>query len=63
MTPRKVSNMELADLPERWENPMVDVTKYYQCALAAWEVDEPTYLDQREKGGLCQVYKGRFYIA
>lgn len=60
---RKISNKELADLPSSWENPKVDTRKYYQCATAAWEVDKETYENYKRDGGLCQEYKGRYYIA
>jgi len=60
---RKVSNRELADLPEAWENPRVDTRKYIQCAMRAWEVDSETYLEWKNAGGLCQVYEGKYYIA
>jgi hypothetical protein len=60
---RKVSNRELADLPAAWENPKVDTRKYYQCAMAAWEVDKATYENYKHDGGLCQKHKGRYYIA
>ncbi len=60
---RKLSNAELADLPESWENPTVDTSKYIQCVLAAYEVDEAGYLEHKRAGGLCQEHSGRFYVA
>jgi hypothetical protein len=63
MKPRKINNRELADLPEAWENPKVDTRHYIQCAMEAWEVDRKTYQDHKRAGGLCQVHKGRYYIA
>lgn len=63
MEPRKISNEELADLSQDWENPTVDTSAYYQSALAAWEVDRETYQQHKASGGLCQVYKGKYYIA
>lgn len=61
--PRKITNLELADLPSVWENPTVDTRKYYQNVMYAYEVDEATYNKWRVDGELCQKYKGRFYIA
>ena len=60
---RKVSNKELADLPERWENPTVDVSKYVQCAMEAWEVSFHGYEIWKAAGGLCQQHEGKYYIA
>ena len=68
MIPRRITNSELAYLSEDWENPTVDTTQYYQCALKAWEVTEGDYLIWKSEGGLCQkVNRGdstfRYYIA
>lgn len=60
---RRLSNQELADIPSTWENPRVDTRKYYQCVLTAWEVDQETYQIYKAAGGLCQAYKGKYYIA
>lgn len=40
---RQLSAEELADLPDNWENPLVDTNKYYWCATAAWEVSKEEY--------------------
>jgi hypothetical protein len=63
MEPRQITNEELADLPSEWENAKVDVRKYYQNVLYVYEVDEHTYLMYKNRGGLCQEFKGKFYIA
>jgi hypothetical protein len=63
MKPRKISNRELAGLPEAWENPIVDTRHYIQCALEAWEVDRETYQEHKAEGGLCQVHNDKYYIA
>jgi hypothetical protein len=60
---RRISNAELADLPESWENPTVDTSKYIQCVVAAYEVDKAVYLKHKRAGGLCQEHSGHFYIA
>ena len=63
MSVRRITNRELADLPADWENPTVDTRKYCQCVLVAFEVDEQTFFEHREDGGLCQKSNERFYIA
>lgn len=62
-TPRRLTNEELADISSNWENATVDTTKYYQNVFLAYEVDEPRYNFYKLTGGLCQKYKGKFYIA
>ncbi len=59
---RKISNKELADLPEQWNNPTVDTTKYYQCCMKAYEVDKEAYDIANRAGCLCQVWKERYYV-
>ena len=60
---REISWAELADLSEEWENPTVDTKKYYQNVSTAFEVTKEFYLWYKENGGLCQVRKGRYYVA
>ena len=60
---REITPQELADLPEDWENPTVDTRRYIQCAAEAWEVPQHIYDHYKKLGGLCQAYKGKFYIA
>jgi hypothetical protein len=60
---RKISNEELADLPNNWNNPTVDISKYYQNVMYAFEVSKEVYDKYYVDGGLCQTYKGKFYIA
>ena len=60
---RKISNKELADLPEAWENSLIDTSKYIQTACEVWEVDAGTYAKHRAGGGLCQVFEGKYFIA
>ena len=61
--PRYITNEELADLSDNWENPTVDTRKYYQNVLRAYECNKETYLKHKADGGLCQVHKSRYYIA
>ena len=63
MIPRKILAQELADISDFWENSKVDTRKYYQSALDVWEVSKEQYLMQKDNGGLCQIHKGRYYIA
>ena len=60
---RKLSNKELADLPEAWENAKIDTTKYIQTACEVWEVDGSTYAMHKATGDLCQVFEDKYYIA
>ena len=60
---RKITNQELADLSDNWENPTVDINKYYQNVLYAYEVDEESYNHHKSNGVLCQKYKNKFYVA
>ena len=60
---REITAVELADISDEWENPTVDTRKYYQSVLRAWEVDEDTYTQHKNDGGLCQKFNGRYYIA
>ena len=59
---RPLTTVQLADLPEKWENPTVDVRKYTQVCTEVWETDAQTYRLTRDQGGLCQTYQGKFYI-
>ena len=63
MLPRKITNEELADLPESWENATVDVSKYFPCVMRAYEVNEETYTQCKDDGDMCMVYKFRYYVA
>lgn len=60
---REISSEELANLPTSWENATVDVRKYYQNVLCAFEVDYVVFQKYKDKGGLCQNVNGRYYIA
>jgi hypothetical protein len=60
---RELSPVELADLPEEWENPTVDTSKYYQNVGRVWETNEETYLSYKQAGHLCQKHEGRYYVA
>ena len=60
---RKINNQELADISSNWENSTVDINKYYQNVLYAYEVDKESYKAHKSNGGLCQQYKDKFYIA
>lgn len=59
----KLTNEELADLSNDWENPTVDTRKYYQNVFKALKVDQETYEYHKKSGGLCQVYENNYYIA
>ena len=59
----KLNNQELADLSSNWENPTVDINKYYQNVCYAYEVDQNSYNAHKSNGGLCQKYNNKFYIA
>jgi hypothetical protein len=63
MNPRKITDEELADISNNWENPTVDIKKYYQNVFVAWEVNEKDYNPHKLNGGLCQKFNNRFYIA
>ena len=74
MIKRKLTNKEMADLPSYWknpehenshgwENPKVDITKYRPSIIVIYEVDQNTYKQYKNNGGLCQEYENRFYIA
>jgi hypothetical protein len=52
----------MADLPERWQNSKVDVTKYHNSVGAIYEVDEETYEKGKDAGVLCQIVDGRCYL-
>jgi len=60
---RELDNRELADLPTYgWENPKIDVGKYYVTFTKAWQVSEEQY-DEALTGGLvCQQVDERFYV-
>lgn len=58
---RKITNEELADLPETWENPRVDTRKYIQCTMSAYEVDQELYETLKHAGALVQIHNGRYY--
>lgn len=60
---RRITNEELADLPEKWENPKVDTNKYWQCVLIAWECGKQQYKNHKMRGGLCQRHKNKYYVA
>lgn len=60
--PRQVSNKEMADLPENWENSKVDVTQYHNSVGAIYEVDEEMYEKGKDAGVLCQIVDGRYYF-
>lgn len=59
---RKLTDLELSELSSNWENPTVDTRKYYQNVFAAWEVSKEQYIQHKRDGGLCQEYKGKYYI-
>jgi len=62
MTLRKVTDRELADLSDEWENPKVDTRVYYQTCVNVWEVDRDAYESHKNDGVLCQIHNNRFYV-
>ena len=58
---RQITNKELADLPEAWENSLIDTSKYTQSCLVGYEVDAETYEVVKREGFLCQIHNGRYY--
>jgi hypothetical protein len=63
MKPRKLTLEEIVQLPCEWENPKVDIRKYYQNVSRVYEVDEATYIQCKMDGCICQSYKFRYYVA
>lgn len=63
MKPQRLTPQQLADLPETWENPTVDTSKYIQAVGRAWEVDEDTFRECLHDGTLCQQVGNRYFIA
>ena len=61
--PRKITNRELADLPQDWNNPTVDTSKFHQSVWEAWEVNKELYEKFTKKGVLTQEHEGRYYTA
>jgi len=59
---RRLTAKELADLSTNWGNARVDTTKYYQCALQAWEVSKEIYEKGIKAGLLYQEADGRYYL-
>lgn len=58
---RQISNKELADLPEAWENSLIDTSRYHESVMEAYEVDADTYETVKAEGFLCQIHDGRYY--
>lgn len=56
---RVISNEELADLTDEWENATVDTSIYHQTVLKACECDTNTY---HKWNGPKQIFDNRFYI-
>ena len=62
---------EQADLPSDWkrgnrpgwENAKVDTSRYYPSIWQVYATDRATYEQHKAAGGLCMVYKDRYYIA
>jgi len=76
MNPRKLSNIEIFTLPDKWkignsigwENPNVDQKKckpydYLSFFYRVWEVDQGRYKTSQRIGNLCQKHNNRFYVA
>lgn len=60
---RKISNKELCDLSEDWENSKVDRSKYYDNVVEAYEVDKEVFDGLKNDGVLCQEQDGKYYVA
>ena len=63
MKPRELTDLELAELSNHWENAKVDTRKYYQNVTTAWEVDYNEYAATQLAGDLCQEHQGQYYVA
>lgn len=58
---RKISNEELADLPNDWENPTVDTRFYIEGCMNVWEITKEQYEIVKAEGFKCQKYKEKYY--
>lgn len=58
---RKLTNKELADLPEKWENQL-DTNKYKETPFKAYETSEESYRIYKNDGYLVQEYRGKHYV-
>jgi len=60
---RRISDKELADLPNEWEGSKVDTSRYYECFLRVYETTRETYEIIKGAGDPCMKYKGKYYVA
>lgn len=54
---RHLSNREMADLPQSWENALVDTSRYFVSATLIFEIDEWLYDLWDNLGYLVQTVK------
>ncbi len=58
---RRISNRELYDLSENWENSKVS-SDYYDNVMEAYEVDKEIFDQSKKDGILCQENDGHYYL-
>ena len=54
---RLITNKELADLPNEWLNPKVDLRHYIQVCMTVYEVSGKIFELAKKEGVCCQVVK------
>jgi hypothetical protein len=52
---RRITNLELADLPEQWLNSTVDLRHYIQVCLTVYEVNKEIFELAKREGVCCQA--------
>ncbi len=60
---RQISNEELFNLSEDWENATVDTTKYYSNVMSAVEVSDKEYEAFKKKGCIVQEHDKKYFVA
>ena len=66
MRPRKLSNAEIADLPNdahKWHNFSEDPKMYFVSFRIAWEVSKKLFNEIKDAGGLCIEFENKFIVA
>ncbi len=58
---REISNEELFNLSEDWENSKVDTSKYYENVMSAIEVSGIEYEAFKKKGCLVQEHENKYF--
>ena len=62
MKSRRISNEELFNLGEDWNNAKVDTSKYYCSVLEAYEVDNDVLDIAKAEGALWQIHDDKIYV-